>query len=56
MAGNSKWRSVNARPRRDDGLMVVPVAAGMSNIEVRYAATRDVWTGASFRCWRLSYG
>ncbi len=36
---------VDARPRRSDGLMVVPVAAGVSNIEVRYAATRDVWAG-----------
>ena len=25
--------------------MVVPVAAEVSNIEVRYAATRDVWVG-----------
>ena len=37
--------AVNARPRRDDGLMAVPVAAGVSEIEVRYAATRDVWAG-----------
>ena len=36
--------SVDTRPRRDDGLMVVPVAA-VSKIEVRYAATRDVWAG-----------
>jgi len=36
---------VDARPRRDDGLMAVPVAAGVSEIEVRYAATRDVWAG-----------
>ena len=36
---------VDTRPRRDDGLMVVPVAAGVSQIEVRYGATRDVWAG-----------
>jgi len=36
---------VDARPRRDDGLMVVPVAAGVSEIAVRYVATRDVWAG-----------
>ena len=35
----------NSRPRRDDGLMVVPVAAGVSRIEVRYGATPDVWAG-----------
>ena len=34
-----------SRPRRDDGLTVVPVAAGVSQIEVRYGATRDVWAG-----------
>ncbi len=36
---------VNARPRREDGLMVIPLAAGTSEIEVRYGATRDVWLG-----------
>ena len=36
---------VDTRPRRDDGLMAVPVAAGVSQIEVRYGATRDVWAG-----------
>jgi 6-pyruvoyl-tetrahydropterin synthase related domain len=36
---------VGARPRRDDGLMVVPVAAGVSEIEVRYGATPDMWAG-----------
>jgi len=36
---------VDARPRRDDGLMVVPVAAGAAQIAVRYGATRDVWAG-----------
>jgi hypothetical protein len=36
---------VSARPRREDGLMVIPVGAGMSEIEVRYGATRDVWLG-----------
>jgi len=36
---------VDSRPRRDDGLMVVPVAAGVSQIDVRYGATPDVWAG-----------
>jgi hypothetical protein len=36
---------VGSRPRRDDGLMAVPVAAGVSQIEVRYGATPDVWAG-----------
>ena len=35
----------NARPRREDGLMTIPIAAGTSEIEVRYWATRDVWLG-----------
>ena len=37
--------AVESRPKRDDGLMVVPVAAGVSGIEVRYGATPDVWAG-----------
>jgi hypothetical protein len=36
---------VNARPRRDDGLMTIPLTDGTSKIEVRYGATRDVWLG-----------
>jgi hypothetical protein len=36
---------VDSRPWRDDGLMVVPVAAGVSQIDVRYGATPDVWAG-----------
>ncbi|MBV8114854.1 MAG: hypothetical protein JO300_08935 [Silvibacterium sp.] len=36
---------MNGRPRRDDGLMTVPVAAGTSEIEVQYAPTHDVWAG-----------
>ena len=45
------WRvTVNAetlsgRPRRDDGLMTIPVASGESRIEVRYGPTPDVWAG-----------
>jgi hypothetical protein len=35
----------NARPRREDGLMTLPLAAGTSEIEVRYGATKDVWLG-----------
>ncbi|HZD49510.1 MAG TPA: hypothetical protein VE178_12280, partial [Silvibacterium sp.] len=36
---------VETRPKRDDGLMTVPLAVGMSNIDVRYAATPDVLVG-----------
>jgi hypothetical protein len=36
---------VTTRPRRDDGLMVIPTPAGASTIDVRYAATPDVWCG-----------
>jgi uncharacterized membrane protein len=36
---------VDARPRRDDGLMTIPLAAGASEIEVRYGTTRDMWLG-----------
>jgi hypothetical protein len=38
-------RPVTARPRRDDGLMTIPIAAGSSEIDVQYAATGDVWAG-----------
>ncbi len=33
------------RPRRDDGLMAVPVPAGMTRVEIHYAATADVLWG-----------
>jgi hypothetical protein len=36
---------VEHRPRRDDGLMTIPVSAGTSRIEIRYGATADVWLG-----------
>jgi len=36
---------VDARPKREDGLMAVPITAGVSQIDVRYAATPDVWAG-----------
>jgi uncharacterized membrane protein len=36
---------IQARPRRDDGLMTVPIATGHSQIDIQYAATPDVWTG-----------
>jgi hypothetical protein len=36
---------VNTRPHRDDGLLTVPIPAGTSTIDVRYAATRDAWAG-----------
>jgi hypothetical protein len=34
-----------ARPRRDDGLMTIPIATGTSRIDVQYTATPDVWIG-----------
>ncbi len=34
-----------ARPRRDDGLMAVPIAAGRTTVDVSWTATRDVWIG-----------
>jgi hypothetical protein len=36
---------VDARPRRSDGLMTIPIAAGTSEIDVRYGTTRDAWLG-----------
>jgi hypothetical protein len=36
---------ISSRPRRDDGLMTIPIPAGHAQIDVRYAATADVWTG-----------
>jgi hypothetical protein len=33
------------RPRRDDGLMTIAVPAGTTHIEIKYAATPDVWCG-----------
>jgi uncharacterized integral membrane protein len=36
---------VFARPRREDGLMVIPVPAGSSLIRIHYGGTRDVWVG-----------
>ncbi len=36
---------VATRPRRDDGLLTVPLQTGRSVITIRYIATRDVETG-----------
>lgn len=33
------------RLHRDDGLMTVPVRIGVTRIEIKYAATADVWAG-----------
>ena len=38
-------RLVASRPRREDGLMVVPISAGHAQIDVRYGKTPDVWAG-----------
>ncbi|MFT4114163.1 6-pyruvoyl-tetrahydropterin synthase-related protein [Silvibacterium sp.] len=40
-------RPITERPRRDDGLMVIPIPAGRSEIEVRYGLTKDMWGGRS---------
>jgi hypothetical protein len=37
--------SVATRPNRDDGLMTIPVPAATTHIEIKYAATPDVWWG-----------
>jgi uncharacterized membrane protein len=36
---------VHNLPRRDDGLITIPVAAGKSQIDVRYRAMPDMWIG-----------
>jgi hypothetical protein len=33
------------RPRRNDGLIVIPVEAGANRIDVRWRVTRDQWAG-----------
>lgn len=48
--------SIHDRFRRHDGLLTVPIPAGISTIDVRYVATPDVWAGrivslASFAIW-----
>jgi hypothetical protein len=36
---------VSLRPRRDDGLLTVPLRAGRSILSIRYVATGDVELG-----------
>lgn len=38
-------KAVSARPRRDDGLLAIPLDPGQSVITVRYTSTRDVELG-----------
>jgi hypothetical protein len=38
-------RQILSRPRREDGLMALPVMAGSHTIEVQWSATRDVVAG-----------
>jgi hypothetical protein len=38
-------QTISSRPRRDDGLMTIPIPAGHAQIDVRYTATADVWAG-----------
>jgi hypothetical protein len=36
---------VLTRPQRDDGLMTIPIPAGINRINIKYAATPDLWWG-----------
>jgi hypothetical protein len=36
---------VNDRPRRDDGLLTIPVPQGRSQIDIRWRTTPDIWIG-----------
>jgi hypothetical protein len=36
---------ITQRPRRDDGLLTIPVPAGRSQIEIRWCTTPDIWIG-----------
>ena len=38
-------RAISVRPRREDGLMAVPVASGDQTIDIHWVATRDVMHG-----------
>ena len=38
-------RRADGRPRRDDGLMVIPLPAGRAEIEISYRTTADMWAG-----------
>ncbi|HEX3987417.1 MAG TPA: 6-pyruvoyl-tetrahydropterin synthase-related protein [Acidobacteriaceae bacterium] len=42
---NGAAMNLEARRHRDDGLMVIPVKAGTTRIEVRWGTTRDAWAG-----------
>ncbi len=33
------------RPRRDDGLLTIPVPSGRSEIDIRWHITPDIWIG-----------
>ena len=39
---NTPGRSL---PRRDDGLLAIPIPSGTSTIDIRYRTTPDVWAG-----------
>jgi hypothetical protein len=36
---------VLTRPQRDDGLMTIPIPTGINRINIKYAATPDLWWG-----------
>ncbi len=37
--------TIHDRPRRDDGLVVIPISVGTTTIDVQYTTTRDMWAG-----------
>jgi hypothetical protein len=36
---------IKTRPRRDDGLLTIPVPQGRSQIDIRWRTTSDIWIG-----------
>ncbi len=47
--------SVSSRIHRDDGLMVIPVSAGTSQIDIRWRTTRDEWAGIGISLAALAF-
>ena len=37
--------TITQRPRRDDGLLTIPVPQGRSGIDIRWRTTPDFWVG-----------
>jgi hypothetical protein len=36
---------VRNRPRRDDGLITIPIPQGRSQVDIRWHITPDIWIG-----------